>query len=137
MTASIRAEMAHLVEAAIASVRPETLVPHRLAAARGELLLDGQAFPVAARLGGRIVVVGGGKAAAGMAAAVEAVLASARPQGGTVSGLVSVPAGCVTAEIVTPPVLPRAAAIVTSSAVVANASKGTTGMSVLVTVRSF
>ncbi len=94
MTASIRAEMAHLVEAAIAAVRPETLVPHRLAAARGELLLDGQAFPVAARLGGRVVVVGGGKAAAGMAAAVEAVLASARPQGGTVSGLVSVPAGC-------------------------------------------
>jgi hydroxypyruvate reductase len=94
MTASIRAEMAHLVEAAIAAVRPEALVPHRLAAARGELLLDGQAFPVAARLGGRVVVVGGGKAAAGMAAAVEAVLASARPQGGTVSGLVSVPAGC-------------------------------------------
>ena len=94
MTAFIRAEMAHLVEAAIAAVRPETLVPHRLAAARGELLLDGHPFPVTARLGGRVVVVGGGKAAAGMAAAVEAVLASARPHGGTVSGLVSVPTGC-------------------------------------------
>jgi len=94
MTASIRAEMAHLVEAAIAAVRPEALVPRRIECRSGELLLDQVPFPEAVSLAGRIVVIGGGKAAAGMAAAVEAVLASARPQGGTVSGLVSVPAGC-------------------------------------------
>ena len=93
MTAAIRADMAHLVEAAIAAVRPEALVLHRLAAAGEELLLDGQPFPVAAGLGGRIVVVGGGKAAAGMAAAVEAMLAPAIAAGHDVRGLVSVPAG--------------------------------------------
>ena len=94
MTAAIRADIAHLVEAAIAAVRPEALVLHRLAAAGEELLLDGQPFPVAAGLGGRIVVVGGGKAAAGMAAAVEAMLAPAIAAGHDVRGLVSVPAGC-------------------------------------------
>jgi len=94
MTATARADLAHVVEAAIAAVRPETLVPRRIACHGGELLLDQEAFPEAVSLGGRIVVIGGGKAAAGMAAAVEAVLASAIASGTEMHGLVSVPEGC-------------------------------------------
>jgi hydroxypyruvate reductase len=93
MTASIRAEMAHLIDAAITAVRPEALVPRRIECRGGELLLDQAPFPEAVRLGGRIVVIGGGKAAAGMAAAVEAVLAPAIAAS-DVRGLVSVPEGC-------------------------------------------
>jgi len=94
MTACIRAEMAHLIDAAITAVRPETLVPRRIESRGGELLLDHAPFPEAVRLDGRIVVIGGGKAAAGMAAAVEAVLAPAIGAGADVRGIVSVPEGC-------------------------------------------
>lgn len=94
MTATARADLATIVEAAIAAVRPERLVPERIACRGGELLLDGVAFPERVSLGGRIVVIGGGKAAAGMAAAVEAVLAPAVAAGVDVQGLVSVPEGC-------------------------------------------
>jgi hydroxypyruvate reductase len=94
MTVSVRAEMAHLVEAAIAAVRPEALVPRRIECRGGELLLDQAPFAEAVRLAGRIVVIGGGKAAAGMAAAVEAVLVPAIAGGADVRGLVSVPEGC-------------------------------------------
>jgi glycerate 2-kinase len=94
MTATARADLAHVVEAAIAAVKPERLVPGRIACRGGELLLDGAAFPEAVSLGGRIVVIGGGKAAAGMAAAVEVVLAPAVAAGVDVQGLVSVPEGC-------------------------------------------
>jgi hydroxypyruvate reductase len=94
MTATTRADLTHVVEAAIAAVRPETLVPRRIECRGGGLLLDQAPFPEAVSLGGRIVVVGGGKAAAGMAAAVEAVLAPAVAAGAEVHGLVSVPEGC-------------------------------------------
>jgi glycerate-2-kinase len=93
MTVSVRAEMAHLVEAAIAAVRPEALVPRRIECRGGELLLDQAPFAEAVRLAGRIVVIGGGKAAAGMAAAVEAVLVPAIAGGADVRGLVSEAAG--------------------------------------------
>lgn len=94
MTASIRVEMTHLVDAAISAVRPEMLVPRRIECRGGELLLDRAPFPEAVRLDGRIVVIGAGKAAAGMAAAVEAVLTPAIDTGADVRGLVSVPEGC-------------------------------------------
>ena len=94
MTATVRADLAHIVEAAIAAVRPETLVPRRIESRGGALLLDGAPFAEAVSLGGRIVVVGAGKAAAGMAAAVEAVLAPAVASGAEMHGLVSVPEGC-------------------------------------------
>lgn len=87
----VRADAAHLVEAAIAAVRPEALVPRRLSVEAGELVLDGRSFPVPVRLGGRGAIVGGGKAAAGVAAALETLFASANAP---LHGLVSVPAGC-------------------------------------------
>ena len=85
----LRANAAHVIDAAIEAVRPETLLPQRLAWRSGELLLDGRPFAESVRPTGRIVVVGGGKAAAGMAAAVEVLLGGAR-----LAGLVSVPEGC-------------------------------------------
>ena len=94
MTALVRAEMAHLVDVTIDAVRPEKLVPRRIDCRGGELLLDQAPFAEAVRLCGRIVVIGGGKAAAGMAAAVEAVLVLGMGRGGDVRGLVSVPEGC-------------------------------------------
>jgi glycerate-2-kinase len=90
----LRADAAHVIDAAIEAVRPETLLPQRLAWRSGELQLDGRPFAEPVRPTGRIVVVGGGKAAAGMAAAVEAMLAPALAAGTVVHGLVSVPEGC-------------------------------------------
>jgi hypothetical protein len=60
MTATTRADLTHVVEAAIAAVRPETLVPRRIECRGGGLLLDQAPFPEAVSLGGRIVVGGGG-----------------------------------------------------------------------------
>ena len=94
MTTTARADLAEVVRAAIAAVKPETLVPRRIEIRGDELLLDRAPFPEAVRLSGRIVVIGGGKAAAGMAAAVEKVLAPAVASGADVHGLVSVPEGC-------------------------------------------
>jgi glycerate 2-kinase len=92
--ASIRHDAARTWQAAIDSVRPDVLVPHRLCVAAGRLLADGTAVDPPAAIDGRIVVVGGGKAAAGMAAAVERLLSSALAAGARLDGLVSVPEGC-------------------------------------------
>ena len=81
---SRRAEIARIWQAAIESVRPQRL----LAAAAGELL-----GPLPE---GRIGVVGAGKAAAGMAAGVEAFLAARGFPRERLSGLVSVIVGAVT-----------------------------------------
>ena len=75
--ASIRVHATLLAEAAIDAVKPESLLPRRLACRDGELLLDGTACAEIPRRGGRIAVVGGGKAAAGLAAAVERLLDAA------------------------------------------------------------
>lgn len=75
----MRDHAAAIWQAAIAAVRPERLV------ADLELPLDDVQ---------RIVVVGGGKAAAGMAAGIEAMLGDARLARHDVRGLVSVPEGC-------------------------------------------
>ncbi len=92
--ASIRVHALQLAEAAINAVKPESLLPERLACRDGELLLDGTACAEIPRPGGRIVVVGGGKAAAGLAAAVERLLDDALATGLDIRGLVSVPEGC-------------------------------------------
>ena len=92
--ASIRVHATQLAEAAIDAVKPESLLPQRLACRDGELLLDGTACAEIPRRGGRIVVVGGGKAAAGLAAAVERLLDAALATGHDIRGLVSVPEGC-------------------------------------------
>jgi len=89
MKPPLRAALAHVTDAAIAAVRPEVLLPRRLSWRDDELCLDGLPFSAAVRPTGRIVAVGGGKAAAGMAAALEGIL-----PGGRLAGLVSVPEGC-------------------------------------------
>ena len=82
--------------AAIDAVRPAALVAARLRLGGAGLEFDGHGMapPLAPRAAGRIVVVGGGKAAAEMAAAVETLLLGAGVDPTRLSGLVSVPAGC-------------------------------------------
>jgi glycerate 2-kinase len=83
--------------AAMRAVQPERLVADRLSLVdAGRLLHDGQPLDPSLQFDevDRIVVVGAGKAAAGMAAGIERLLG---PDGLTrhrVTGLVSVPAGC-------------------------------------------
>lgn len=92
----LRDDAAAIRDAAIGSVQPERLFASRLAVVDGALLCDGRPLdpPLDLDVAGRIVVVGAGKAAAGMAAAVEAVLGADRLARHDVTGLVSVPAGC-------------------------------------------
>jgi hydroxypyruvate reductase len=83
--------------AAIAAVTPEQLVARRLACSpAGGLLVDGMPLgpPLDLDACARIIVVGGGKAAAGLAAGVEMLLGPERLLRQDVSGLVSVPEGC-------------------------------------------
>ena len=83
--------------AAIRAVQPERLAIQRLSLAGDERLLrDGQPLFPPLQFDGvdRIVVVGAGKAAAGMAAAMERLLGPERLAQHRVTGLVSVPAGC-------------------------------------------
>ncbi len=82
MPSSLRADAEQIWQGAIGAVDPERL----LALAPADLL-----GPLPA---GRIVVVGAGKAAAAMAAGLEARLAAAGFPPGRLSGLVSVPEGC-------------------------------------------
>jgi glycerate 2-kinase len=98
-TPSPRGDLARGFSAAIDAVRPESLVAARLSLQDGELRFDGRPLdpPVCLDRIGRIVVVGGGKAAAGMAAAIESLLSAGSEDAATrpaVSGLVSVPEGC-------------------------------------------
>ncbi len=92
----IGAHAAAIRAAAIAAVQPLPLVAGRLSVCDGELLLDGRSLVPPLPLGdtGRIVVTGGGKAAAGMAAAVERLLLTAGVAAARLTGLVSVPEGC-------------------------------------------
>jgi glycerate 2-kinase len=102
MSEQLRAGAETILEAAIAAVEPERLIREQLAivprsaSSTVELLADGRPLEPPVRLGerGRILVVGGGKAAAGMAAGLEQVLGPEQLAGGRTTGLVSVPAGC-------------------------------------------
>ncbi len=89
----LRNHIQSIVEAAVQSVDPARLVRRRVSVVGREILLDGAPLAEPIRLSdrGRIVVVGGGKAAAGMARG----LADVFDHGGLrVAGLVSVPEGC-------------------------------------------
>lgn len=90
-----RDDLEAIVAAALAAVRPERLVADRLAMVAGELSLDGRPLdPPLSLARGRIAVVGGGKAAAGMAAGLVGLLAAGGVAAARLTGLVSVPAGC-------------------------------------------
>ncbi len=92
----LRSDALAIVAAAIEGVRPERLVARRLGIAAGELLVDGRslAAPLRVPAAGRIAVVGGGKAAAGLAAGLAMLLEDAGVCRDRLMGLVSVPEGC-------------------------------------------
>ncbi len=90
----LRADLAAIAAAAVAAVKPEHLVATRLSVAAESLRLDGRPLaPLPAGGPGRIAVVGGGKAAAGMASGLGEVLAAGGIAGDRLMGLVSVPEG--------------------------------------------
>ncbi|NCX97687.1 MAG: DUF4147 domain-containing protein [Planctomycetia bacterium] len=97
MTAQItrlRDDLAAVRDAALAAVRPGPLVADRVAVVAGELLLDGRPLDPPVAVGrGRIMVVGGGKAAAGMAAGLVEVLVAGGVAAERITGVVSVPGG--------------------------------------------
>ncbi len=85
-----------IVDAAVRSVAPESLVARRLSIVANDVLLDAAALPGSLRLRdrGRVVIIGGGKAGAGMAAGLVDVFGAAGLGSDRVMGLVSVPEGC-------------------------------------------
>ncbi|MFM8415356.1 MAG: DUF4147 domain-containing protein [Planctomycetota bacterium] len=90
--AQLRHDTAVIRDATLAAIGPERLVARQLGCAAGRLVVAGG--PGLSVLAGRIAIVGGGKAAAGMAAGVAALLAAGGVGPGRLVGLVSVPAGC-------------------------------------------
>jgi len=96
-TTAIRDDAEAIWTAALAAVEPERLVAARLSLdGAGRLCQDGR--PLEPTLSfdhvDRIVVVGAGKAAAGMAAGIERLLGPDGLARHRVTGLVSVPTGC-------------------------------------------
>jgi glycerate 2-kinase len=90
---TLRDDAGAIWRAAIDAVQPQRLITERLAVDTGDqLLVDGKPLdpPAIVRPGRRLLVVGGGKAAAGMAAGLERVV----PARVHLEGLVAVPAGC-------------------------------------------
>jgi glycerate 2-kinase len=94
----MRDDAAAIWTAGIRAVQPERLVASRLSLDTdgSRVLCDGRPIdpPVDLAAVDRIVVVGGGKAAAGLAAGVERLLGAAVLARHRVTGLVSVPEGC-------------------------------------------
>lgn len=88
--ADASADAAAIWRAALEAVAPRSLVGRRLACDGDRLLVDGR--PLAPLGGGRVVVVGGGKAAAGLAVGLATLLGHAG-LADRVTGLVSVPEG--------------------------------------------
>lgn len=80
-------------QAGVDAVRPENLMPQVLAAEAGRLQLGNERLDLESV--GRIVVVGAGKAGAGMVRAVEAALGDELLRQHRVTGIVNVPADCV------------------------------------------
>jgi hydroxypyruvate reductase len=90
--APLRADAIEIWRAAVAAVDSERLVRSAISADDQRLVICGHEFPLANL--GRIMVVGGGKAGAGMAAGVEAALAGTT-FAGRLDGWVNVPDDCV------------------------------------------
>ncbi|MGA0039885.1 MAG: DUF4147 domain-containing protein [Pirellulales bacterium] len=90
--ATLREDAEAVWQAALAAVAPDRLVTRRWKIEGDQLFEDRVPLdpPVRFDRAKRIVVVGGGKAAAGLAAGLEELLPATLP----VSGLIGVPAGC-------------------------------------------
>lgn len=88
----LRQDAEAIWQAALRAVAPQALVASRLTVVGNALLCDGQPLAPAVRLlpDTRIVAVGGGKAAAGLAAGLEQSIPAER----TMAGLIGVPEGC-------------------------------------------
>lgn len=71
-----------IFNAAVAAVHPQRLLPHALSATSGSLTCCGKTFPLAPH--SRVIVIGAGKAAAAMGAAVENILLPHFPVSGVV-----------------------------------------------------
>jgi len=92
-TDQLRADALAIWQAAVAAVQSDRLVQDNLRV-EGDLLIVGDAELPLAEIS-RIVVVGGGKAGAGMAAGVEAALGERVLREKRVTGWLNVPADCV------------------------------------------
>lgn len=88
---TLRQDALSIWQSGVAAVRSETLVKHAVRIEDSELVIDTLRLPLGSI--GKVVVVGAGKAGAGMASAVEEVLAPTF--GNRLSGWVNVPADCV------------------------------------------
>jgi len=91
-TEHLRSDALKIWEAGVAAVDSGRLVRAALRVEAGALLVGDQSYDLASI--GRLVVVGAGKAGAGMAAAVEEVLGEQLMQEKQVAGWVNVPADC-------------------------------------------
>lgn len=89
---NLRSDAVSIWQAGVDAVRAERLVRNVAQYSAGILTVCGQSFPIAQL--GRIVVVGAGKAGAGMAAAIEEILGPELVDA-KVSGWINVPADCV------------------------------------------
>jgi len=92
---SLRTDLVAIGQAAILAVDPEQLVRRRLTLVADGLALDGRPLVPPCRIDpiGRVVIVGGGKAAAALAQGVAEMLIAGGLPTGRLSGLVSVPEG--------------------------------------------
>ncbi len=94
MSRDLRAEAVEIWKAGVEAIDSERLVRESVSLQDGELRVLGEAIPLDEI--DRVVVVGGGKAGAGMVAGVEAVF-DAAGESDRLTGWVNVPADCVRA----------------------------------------
>ena len=93
LPADLRRDAVAIWQAGVAAVRPERLVTAVLVVEDNTLRIGGEVLALEGV--GRILVVGGGKAGAAMAVAVEQALGDAVCQSKRLAGLVSVPAHAI------------------------------------------
>ena len=93
VSAQLRRDASDIWQAGVAAVDSERLVAETLRVEGNELIIGPQRLPIETI--GRILVVGAGKAGAGMAAAVEAALGPRLIDEKRLAGWVNVPADCV------------------------------------------
>ncbi len=94
-TGRLRFDALAMGAAAIAAVDPEAVVHRRFALVAGSIEVDGHSLipPLGVTDGSRVVIVGGGKAAAAMAAGVVRAVAAQGLSASRLSGVISVPEG--------------------------------------------
>ena len=89
----LRAEVEQIWRAGVAAVQPQSLVPAHVVVEGDQLHLDDETFDLSQIE--RIAIVGAGKAAGAMAAALEEVLGPRLLEAKNVAGWVNVPADCI------------------------------------------